>query len=58
MNTLFIKYKKKAGVFVNPKDMTVYSYNPYLVINHVFGRIWIQIVVHGLTQLFLGPRAD
>jgi hypothetical protein len=34
---LFIKYMKKAGAFVNPKDMTVYSYIPYLVMNVVFG---------------------
>jgi hypothetical protein len=35
--TLFIKYIKKASAFVNPKNMTVYSYSPYLVINVVFG---------------------
>jgi hypothetical protein len=37
MNTLFIKYMKKAGAFVRPKDITVYSYSPYLVMNVVFG---------------------
>jgi hypothetical protein len=37
MNTLFIRYIKKAGAFVKPKDITVYSYNPYLVMNAVFG---------------------
>jgi hypothetical protein len=37
MNMLFIKYMKKAGAFVRLKDMTVYSYSPYLVINVVFG---------------------
>jgi hypothetical protein len=37
MNTLFIKYIKKVGTFVNQNDMTVYSYSPYLVINVVFG---------------------
>jgi hypothetical protein len=26
MNALFIKYIKKTGAFVNPNDMTVYSY--------------------------------
>jgi hypothetical protein len=36
MNTLFIKYIKKIGAFVNSKDITIYSYNPYLVINDVF----------------------
>jgi hypothetical protein len=28
---------KKAGAFFRLKDITVYSYNPYLVINVVFG---------------------
>jgi hypothetical protein len=37
MNTLFIKYMKKAGAFVNLNDMTVNSYSPYLVINAVLG---------------------
>jgi hypothetical protein len=36
MNTLFIRYMKKAGAFVNPNDMTVNSYSPYLVMNAVF----------------------
>jgi len=31
MKTEFIRYIKYAGAFVNPKDMTRYSYNPYLV---------------------------
>jgi hypothetical protein len=34
---MFIKYIKKARSFVNPNDMTVYSYNTYLVINVDFG---------------------
>jgi hypothetical protein len=29
MNTEFIKYVKWAGAFVNPKDITKYSNNPY-----------------------------
>jgi hypothetical protein len=37
MNTLFIKFMKKAGALVRPKDITVNSYNPYLVMNVVFG---------------------
>ena len=37
MNTLFIRFMKKAGAFVRPKDITVNSYNPYLVMNVVFG---------------------
>jgi len=31
MNNEFIKYKKYAGAFVRPKDMTRYSYKSYLV---------------------------
>jgi hypothetical protein len=37
MKTLFIRYIKKAGAFVNSNDMTVNSYSPYLVMNAVFG---------------------
>jgi hypothetical protein len=37
MNTEFIKYVKWAGAFVNPKDMTRYSNNPYRVVNAVLG---------------------
>jgi hypothetical protein len=33
MNTKFMKY---AGALVSPKDMTRYSYNPYLVEKDVF----------------------
>jgi hypothetical protein len=33
----FIRYIKYAGAFVRPKDMTRYSYNPYLVKNAVLG---------------------
>jgi hypothetical protein len=35
INTEFIKYVKWAGAFVNPKDMTKYSNNPYRVVNAV-----------------------
>jgi len=31
MNTEFISYMKYIGAFVSPKDMTKYSYRPYLV---------------------------
>jgi hypothetical protein len=45
INTEFIKYVKWAGEFVNPKDITNYSNNPYRVVNAVLGvssgRIWI-----------------
>jgi hypothetical protein len=37
MNTEFIKYMKYAGAFVRPKDMTRYSYKPYLVEKVVLG---------------------
>jgi negative regulator of sigma E activity len=37
MNTDFIKYMKYAGAFVRPKDMTRYSYRPYLVEKVVLG---------------------
>ena len=37
MKTVFIKNIKYAGAFVKPKDMTRYSYYPYLVENAVFG---------------------
>jgi hypothetical protein len=45
MNTEFIKYVKWAGEFVNPKDITKYSNNPYRAVKAVLGissgRIWI-----------------
>jgi hypothetical protein len=37
INTLFIRYIKYAGALVKPKDITVYSYKPYRVVNIVFG---------------------
>jgi hypothetical protein len=37
MKIEFIKYMKYAGALVRPKDITRYSYNPYLVVNAVFG---------------------
>jgi hypothetical protein len=43
MNTLFIRFMKKAGAFVRPKNITVNSYNPYLVMNVVFGMYEGQI---------------
>src|SRR4051812_3537157 len=32
--SMFMKY---AGAFVSPKDITIYSYKPYLVVKAVFG---------------------
>jgi hypothetical protein len=32
-----MRYMKNAGAFVRQKDMTRYSYNPYLVEKVVFG---------------------
>jgi hypothetical protein len=37
IKTEFIRYIKYAGAFVRPKDMTRYSYKPYLVENVVLG---------------------
>jgi hypothetical protein len=36
IKNLFIIYIKYVGALVNPKDITVYSYRPYLVIKAVF----------------------
>jgi hypothetical protein len=44
MNTLFIRYMKYAGAFVNPNDITMNSYIPYLVMNVVFGMSVGQIL--------------
>jgi hypothetical protein len=35
INTEFIRYINYAGAFIKPKDMTRYSYKPYLVENIV-----------------------
>jgi hypothetical protein len=37
INTEFIKYVKWAEAFVNSKDITKYSNNPYRVVNAVLG---------------------
>jgi hypothetical protein len=37
MKTEFIKYMKYAGALFSPKDITKYSYSPYLVEKAVFG---------------------
>ena len=37
MKTMFIRCMKKAGALVKLKDMTVYSYSPYLQVNAIFG---------------------
>jgi hypothetical protein len=37
IKTEFMTYMKNAGALVRPKDMTGYSYNPYLVEKAVFG---------------------
>ena len=37
IKTEFIRYMKKAGALVRPKDITRYSYSPYLVEKAVFG---------------------
>jgi hypothetical protein len=40
MKTEFIRYMKCAGAFVNPNDMTRYSYRPYLVEKALMGISW------------------
>ena len=37
IKTEFIRCMKKAGALVRPKDITRYSYNPYLIEKVVFG---------------------
>jgi hypothetical protein len=37
MNTLFIRYMKYPGAFVNPKGMIVNSYKAYLDVKAVLG---------------------
>jgi hypothetical protein len=37
INTEFIRYLKWVVAFVNPKDITKYSNNPYRVVNAVLG---------------------
>ena len=37
MKTEFMRYMKNAGALVRPKDMTRYSYIPYVVEKVVFG---------------------
>jgi len=41
MKTEFITYMKNAGALVRPKDVTRYSYRPYLVEKVVFGILLI-----------------
>jgi hypothetical protein len=37
IKTEFIRYMKCADAFVNPNDMTRYSYKPYLIVKAVLG---------------------
>src|SRR4051812_28510771 len=45
INTLFIIFMKYAGALVNPNDITVYSYNPYLVVQALL-QIWANTTSH------------
>jgi hypothetical protein len=45
MKTEFIRYMKYASAFVNPNDITRYSYNPYLVEKVVFGISLAHILI-------------
>jgi hypothetical protein len=37
IKTEFIRYMKYVGALVSPKDITRYSYSPYLIEKAVFG---------------------
>jgi hypothetical protein len=37
MKTEFMRYMKCVSALVNPKDMTRYSYRPYLIVKVVLG---------------------
>jgi hypothetical protein len=37
IKTEFIRYMKYAGALLSPKDITRYSYSPYLVEKAIFG---------------------
>jgi hypothetical protein len=41
----FMRYMKYGGTFVNPNDITRYSYNPYLVEKAVFGISLARILI-------------
>ena len=45
INTEFMRYMKYAGAFVRPKDITKYSYNPYLVEKAILGISQGQILI-------------
>jgi hypothetical protein len=45
MKTEFMRYVKCADVFVNPNEMTRYSYMPYLVEKAVLGLSSVQILI-------------
>ena len=43
LKTWFINLMKVLGALVKPNDITVYSYNPYLVVNAILGISVAQI---------------
>jgi hypothetical protein len=45
IKTEFMRYMKNTGAFVRPKDITRYSYNPYLVEKAIFGISCGQIFI-------------
>ena len=45
IKTEIMRYMKNAGALVRPKDMTRYSYNPYLVEKAVFDISYGQILI-------------
>jgi hypothetical protein len=55
MKTEFIRYMKYAGAFVNPNNITKYSYNPYLVEKAVFNNItcsYLDLMIAGAKVYF------
>jgi hypothetical protein len=46
MKMEFMRYIKCVGTFINPNDMTRYSYKPYLVVKAVFG-MNLNLVIAG-----------
>jgi hypothetical protein len=45
MKIEFMRYMKCAGVFVNPNDMTRYSYMPYLMEKDILGISLARILI-------------
>jgi hypothetical protein len=55
MKTLFIRFIKYVGAFINPNDITRNSYSPYLVVKVVLKTFHAESSAHG--NLILDPRS-